>query len=59
MPLWFPVPQAQSAFPYQQIAPKALELRCFGLSDAAIARALGVSDKTVAKAVRSLGRPET
>jgi orotate phosphoribosyltransferase-like protein len=35
---------------YQRIAPKALQLRELGLTDAAIARHLGVSDKTVAKA---------
>jgi hypothetical protein len=37
---------------YQRIAQKALHLRELGLSDAAIARRLDVSDKTVAKATR-------
>lgn len=45
---------------YQRIAGKAAQLREFGLSDVAIARRIGVSDKTVAKAidwVRALGSP--
>jgi len=51
---------------YHQIAEKAAHLRELGLSFAAIARRLGVDDKTVAKAVRlsrrqlgvgSCGRP--
>jgi hypothetical protein len=37
---------------YQAIAPKALHLRELGLSDRAIAKRLGVTDKTVAKAIR-------
>ena len=36
---------------YQRIARKALHLRELGLSDRVIARRLGVTDKTVAKAV--------
>jgi len=39
---------------YQTIAPKALQLRELGLSDRVIAARLGVTDKTVAKAVRWL-----
>ena len=39
---------------YQRIAPKALQLRELGLRDKAIARRLGVTDKTVTKAVRWL-----
>lgn len=36
---------------YQQIAPKAFQLKQLGISGSAIARRLGVTDKTVAKAV--------
>jgi hypothetical protein len=36
---------------YQQIAPKALQLQQLGMSILAIARRLGVTDKTVSKAV--------
>jgi len=36
---------------YQRIARKALQLRELGLSDRAIARRLGVTDKTVTKAI--------
>ncbi len=39
---------------YQRIARKALHLRELGLSDAAIARRLGLTDKTVAKGIRWL-----
>jgi len=39
---------------YQRIARKALHLRELGLTDTAIARRLGVSDKTVAKGMRWL-----
>jgi len=37
---------------YQRIASKALRLRQLGLSVAGVARALDVSDKTVAKAIK-------
>jgi hypothetical protein len=40
---------------YQRIATKALHLRELGLSDRVIAQRLGVSDKTVGKAIRWLG----
>jgi hypothetical protein len=39
---------------YQQVAKKALHLRELGLSDRTIAGRLGVTDKTVAKAIRWL-----
>ena len=39
---------------YQRIASKALHLRELGLSDRAIATRLGVTDKTVTKAIRWL-----
>jgi len=35
---------------YQQIAPKAFQLQQLGMSRSAIARRLGVTDKTVANA---------
>ena len=41
---------------YQRVATKALHLRDLGLSDRVIAQRLGVSDKTVGKAIRWLGR---
>jgi len=41
---------------YQGVARKALHLRELGLSHCAIARRIGVDDKTVAKAIRWLGR---
>jgi hypothetical protein len=41
---------------YQCIAAKALQLQELGLADVAISRKLGVSDKTVAKAIRWYGR---
>lgn len=40
---------------YQRIASKALHLRELGLSDRVIAQRLGVSDKTVGKAIQWLG----
>lgn len=42
---------------YLQIAGKAEHMRNLGLSDRAIARALAVNDKTVAKAIESAGTP--
>jgi len=39
---------------YQRIAWKALQLRELGLSDRVISARLGVTDKTVAKAIRWL-----
>jgi len=40
---------------YQQIAPQATHLRELGMSNKAIAAALSVSDKTIAKAVAYAG----
>lgn len=37
---------------YQRIARKALQLRELGLSDRVIAARLGITDKTIAKAIR-------
>ena len=43
---------------YQGIVPRAIVLRQLGLSDSAIGRRLGVSDKTIAKAIKwSLEQP--
>jgi hypothetical protein len=39
---------------YQAIASKALQLRELGLADRVIAARLGVTDKTIAKAIRWL-----
>ena len=36
---------------YQQIAPNAFQLQQLGMSDSAIARRLGITDKTVAKSI--------
>lgn len=44
---------------YQAIAPKALRLREVGLSDRVIATRLGVTDKTVAKAIHWLRESAT
>jgi hypothetical protein len=46
---------ATAAPVYLRIAARAKQLREFGISDKAIGRALGVDDKTVAKAIASLG----
>jgi biotin operon repressor len=40
---------------YVQIGEKAMHLRDLSMSDKAIARALGVSDKTVPKAIERAG----
>ena len=36
---------------YQQIAPKPIQLQQLGMSNSAIARRIGITDKTVAKAI--------
>jgi hypothetical protein len=41
---------------YQQIAPKAVQLQQLGMSDSAIGKRLGITDKTVAKAIAWFGR---
>jgi hypothetical protein len=41
---------------YENIAPKALQLQQLGMNKSAIARRLGVTDRTVAKAIAWLGR---
>jgi hypothetical protein len=42
---------------YQRIARKALQLRELGMSDRAIAGRLGVTDKTIAKAIAWVQSP--
>jgi hypothetical protein len=42
---------------YQRIARKALHLRELGMSDRAIAGRLGVTDKTIAKAIAWVQSP--
>jgi transposase len=44
--------EVRQPFAYQYLAEKADKLQCLGMSAAAIARALGVTDKTIAKALR-------
>ena len=46
------VSQIESPPAYQRIAPRAIVLHQLGLSDTAIGRRLGVSDKTIAKAIQ-------
>jgi hypothetical protein len=43
---------------YQQIAPKALQFQQLGMSNSAIAKRLGITDKTVTKAAAWLRRVE-
>ena len=50
-----PLLEVRHPFAYQQVAEKANRLRQLGMSAAAIARVVGVTDKTVAKALRYAG----
>ena len=52
LPLRFPILQTRKSFLYQDLAEKASELRRFGMSVCAVARALQVTDKTIKKALR-------
>lgn len=54
LPVSFAIVSPVPTFCYREIAPKALELRRLGMADSAIARSLGVSDKTVAKGIAFL-----
>ncbi len=54
LPLACSLTETRSPFKYQQVAEKASILRRLGLSASAIARRLGVTDKTVTKALRRL-----
>jgi hypothetical protein len=51
MPLEVPLLEVEQMPLYQEIAPKAMQLRALGLNISCIARHLGVTDKTVAKAL--------
>jgi hypothetical protein len=48
----FPVHETRPLFAYQYLTERANELRRLGMSASAIASALGVSDKSVTKALR-------
>ncbi len=52
LPFQFPVLDTRQPFIYQVVAEKALQLHQLGMSNCAIARALHVTDKTAAKAIR-------
>src|SRR5947208_2869506 len=54
-----PLARLPPPFPYQAIAARAARLDRLGMSASAIARRLGVTDKTVAKAIRSAAFPPT
>ena len=56
IPIEAAILETSTAPVYQQIAPKALQLQQLGMSDSAIAKRLGVTDRTVAKAIAWLGR---
>lgn len=47
-----PIDQVEPPPSYQRIAPKVIVLQQRGFSDSLIGRRLGVSDKTVAKAIK-------
>jgi hypothetical protein len=51
--LSFSLLEARSTFAYQRIASEALRLNRLGMPASSIARLLNVTDKTVAKAIRS------
>ena len=57
MPLEVALVNARPAFAYQAIASRAVRLKRLGLTASEIARRLGVTDKTVAKAIRAAERP--
>jgi hypothetical protein len=52
IPVEFSLLESRDPFPYQAIAVRAQQLRRLGMSAASIGRALGVTDKTVAKSIR-------
>jgi transposase-like protein len=52
VPLAFSLLETRPAFAYQRIAREAVRLRELGMSASSIARLLGVTDKTVTKAIR-------
>jgi predicted transcriptional regulator len=53
MPLEVALVRARVPFAYQAIAAQATLLRQLGMTASAIGRRLGVTDKTVVKAIRS------
>jgi hypothetical protein len=52
IPLRVPLLRTATPFAYQRVAARAVALHRLGMSVLAIARDVGVSDKTVAKAIR-------
>ena len=56
LPITVPILNATRVFAYQQVAEKLARLRSLGRSLSAIGRALKVSDKTIAKALRTVAR---
>ena len=54
LPLAFSLTETRPPFKYQQVAEKASILNRLGMSASGIARRLGVTDKTVTKALRRL-----
>ena len=48
----FSVLETRPPFAYERIANDAVRWKKLGMSDTAIARTLGVTDKTVAKSIR-------
>jgi hypothetical protein len=52
LPMSFPLHETRPPFAYQYLAERASELWHLGMSASAMARAFGVSGKTVTKAVR-------
>jgi hypothetical protein len=59
LPLSFPIHEIRHPFAYQYLAEKASELHRLGMSTCTIARALKVSDKTIAKALRFAAQTTT
>jgi len=57
--LRFSLLETRSPFAYQRIAEKAWQFRKLGLPDSSSARNLGVSDKTVAKAIEQRQAPRS
>jgi len=54
----FPLLETRPPFAYQYVAERASELWCLGMSASAISRVLGVSDKTITKALRDWVKTE-
>jgi transposase-like protein len=56
IPFSFSLLRTQPPFAYQRVTPVALQMHRLGMSAVAIAQALGVSDKTITKAIRRSSR---